>query len=111
MDAGRLDRKIALRRVSYATVEGMTEPVETWATFATVWANVMPVSDGERLRSGETLAQMQSRFTIRYSSVVASLDPRDRLQYNGRDYDINGLKELGRREFFEITATARAETP
>lgn len=111
MDAGRLDRRVALRRATGGSVNDMNEPVEVWTTLATVWTNVVPVMDGERLRAGETLAQMQSRFTIRYSSVVADLDPRDRLQYNGREYDINGLKEIGRREFFEITATARAEAP
>ena len=34
-----------------------------------------------------------------------------RLTFNGREYDINGVKLIGRNEYIEITATARAETP
>ena len=111
MDAGRLDRRVALRRATGGSVNDMNEPVEVWTTLATVWANVKPVSDGERLRAGETLAQMQSRFTIRYSTTTANVDPRDRLIYGGREYDINGVKFEGRNNLIEITATARAETP
>lgn len=110
MDAGRLDRRIALKRAT-STANAFNEPVVTWTTIATVWASVMPVNDSERMRAGETLAAKQSRFTIRYSSRVADVDPRDRLTFDGRDYDINGVKEVVRREWLEITATARAETP
>ena len=110
MDAGRLDRRITINRAT-TTMDGFNEPVQTWGTLATVWANVAPVNDSERLRAGETLASKQSRFTIRYSSTVATVDPRDRLTFDGQVYDINGVKEIKRREMLEITATARAEAP
>lgn len=110
MDAGRLDRRITLRRATSST-DAFNEPVYAWATLATVAAMVTPVSDSEQWRAGETLASKLTRFTIRYSSTVANVDPRDRIQYGGREYDVHGVKEIGRREFLEITAAARAETP
>ena len=110
MDAGQLDRRIVLTRAT-STLNGFNEPVYSWATLATVWAQMVPVNDGERMRAGETLANMQNRFTIRWSATTATGDPRDRLTFNGRDYDINGVKLIGRNEYIEITATARAETP
>lgn len=110
MDAGRLDRRITLRRATSST-NAFNEPVYVWADLATVAAKVEPVSDGEQWRAGETLASKLTRFTIRYSTTVASVDPRDRIQYAGREYDIQGIKEVGRRQFLEITAAARAETP
>lgn len=110
MDAGRMDRRIAVKRAT-STTNGFNEPVYTWATLTTVWAAVKPVNDGERMRAGETLANMQCRFTIRWSATTATVDPRDRLTFDGRDFDINGVKETARREYIEITATARAETP
>ncbi len=67
------------------------------------------VSDGERLKAGQTLADQTARFTIRWSSEVADVNPKDRIQFDGRVYDIGGVKELGRREWLEITATARAD--
>lgn len=110
MDAGRFDRRIAIKRAA-ATVNAFNEPVYSWSTLATVWAQMVPVNDAERMRAGETLANMQARFTIRWSATAATIDPRDRLTFEEREYDINGVKQIGRREYLEITATARAETP
>lgn len=108
MDAGRLDRRIALKRRKTGT-NGFGEPLDEWSTLVTVWAHVAPVSDGERWRAGETLASKLCRFTIRWSPSAAVLDPRDQVEYDGRTWDIHGVKELGRREMLEITAAARAE--
>lgn len=110
MDAGRFDRRIALKRAS-TTMNGFNEPEYSWTTLATVWAAMTPVNDGERMRAGETLANAQCRFVIRWSATAATVDPRDRLTFDGREFDINGVKQIGRREYLEITATARAETP
>jgi len=110
MLAGRLDRRIAIQRASFST-NALNEKVATWPTVATVWASAMPVSDGERLRTGETISDRMMRFQIRYSAAVADVDPRDRVLFDGRVYDISGVKEIGRREGLEITATARGETP
>jgi SPP1 family predicted phage head-tail adaptor len=108
MDAGRLDRRIVLKRRKAGT-NAFGEPVDEWTTLATVWSNVAPVSDGERWRAGETLASKMCRFTIRYSLSVAILDPRDQIEYDGRVWDIQGVKEINRREFLELTAAARGE--
>jgi len=108
MDAGPLDRRIVLKRRKTGTNE-FGEPLDEWTMLATVWASVIPVSDGERWRAGETLAAKLCRFTIRYSSKVAVLDPRDQIEYDGRTWDIQGVKEMGRRQMIEITAAARAE--
>lgn len=110
MDAGRLDRRVTLQR-AVVTVDAYNEEVPTWTSYATVWAACEPVSDGERQRAGETLSDKKARFTIRYSTDVKAVDARDLLLFEGRAYDVNGVKEIGRREFLEITATARAETP
>lgn len=110
MDPGRLDRRISILRATTAA-DAYNEPIATWATLATVWAKAAPVMDAERQRAGETLAAKAYRFTVRFSYDVYDVDPRDRVTFDGRTYDIAGVKELGRREYLEITATARAETP
>lgn len=108
MQGGRLDVRIDIRRAT-TTANAFNEPIETWATLATVWAEAKPVLDSERLQAGQTIAQRQYRFTIRWSSVVADVNPRDRILYDGREYDIEGVKDLERNRWREITATARAE--
>lgn len=108
MDAGRLDRRIVLKRRK-AGANSFGEPVDIWTAIATVWANAAPVSDAERTRAGETLASRMCRFTIRWSSALASVDPRDQIEFDGQTWDIRGIKEIGRRELLELTASARAE--
>lgn len=110
MKAGNLDRRIAITRRT-GGVNAFNEPVDIWETVTTIWASETPISDGERLRAGETLAQKASRFVVRYSAITATITPIDRISYEGKVWDINGVKEIGRREGFEITATARADTP
>ena len=110
MDAGRLDRLITLRRIA-AGVNGYGEPTRDLQDLAEVRAKVEPVSDGERMRAGESLSEQKFRFVVRYSSQVSGVDTRDFVQFDGRLYDINGIKPLGRRKHLEITATARAEQP
>ena len=108
LGAGALDYRISVLRASSA-VNSMNETTDTWSTLITLWSNVAPMSDGEKLRAGESLASQLVRFTIRYSSLVANVDPRDRINFQGVIYDISGVKVLGRNQFLEITATARAE--
>jgi SPP1 family predicted phage head-tail adaptor len=110
MQIGRLDRRITIERATTAAND-FNEPVQTWATLTEVWAHAAPVMDAEKVRAGETLALKSYRFTIRYSAIVADVDPRDRLTFDGRTFDIAGVKEIGRRQGLEITATARAESP
>lgn len=110
MKTGELDRRIIIKRAETST-DDFNTPVETFYEFSIVWANAKPISDGERAAAGQTIAAKSYRFTIRYSTTVSSIDPKDRIEFDGREYDIGGVKEIGRREFLEITATARAETP
>lgn len=108
MDAGRFDGRVAILRATTA-VNAFNEPVPTWSTLATVWADARPVSDGERWSAGQTLADQVIRFTVRWSTLSASITPKDRLLFQGRTYDIQGVKSVGRNSMREITATARAE--
>jgi SPP1 family predicted phage head-tail adaptor len=108
MDAGAFDSRIVILRASTAP-NGFNEPVETWAPLATVWAKAQPVSDGERWQAGQTLASETVRFSVRWAYWVSDVNPKDRVLYDGKTFDIQGVKDVGRRQYREITATARAE--
>lgn len=108
MQAGQMDRRLTIQRATYAT-NGFNEPVPTWTTLATVWARRINVSDAERQRSAETAAEITARFQVRYQAALASLNPKDRVICEGDTFDIWGVKEIGRREGLEISATARAD--
>jgi SPP1 family predicted phage head-tail adaptor len=108
MLAGHLDRRIEIQRAT-TTTNAFNEPVPTWGTVATVWARKRDVSDKERQQAGETAAEITTRFQVRFSATLAALNPKDRLVCEARIYDIWGVKEIGRREGLEISATARAD--
>lgn len=109
MHARQLDRLVTFLRGTETQLPDLVQPKMVWADLLKVNAAVTPVSDGERLRAGESLASMKSRFVTRWSPKLATVDPRDRISYGGRIYDINGVKEIGRRQYLEFTASARAE--
>lgn len=107
MRAEKMDRRIAIQRATAVRNE-FGEDILTWATLAEVWAAVEPVSDGERWRAAEVAAHVTTRFRIRWGWDVTV---QDRVLYDGREYDIVGVKEIGRREGQELTASARGEQP
>lgn len=72
-----------------------------------VRAKRMDVSDGERWRAGEVSSSVMARFRLRWSPFIAEITPKDRLTSEGLDFDIVGLKEIARRQWVEITGTAR----
>jgi SPP1 family predicted phage head-tail adaptor len=106
--AGNMDRRITLERFT-ETVDQFNEPVKAWGALAIRWASYEPISDGERFRAGETAATASARFVIRHSAVVADLNPKDRLTFDGAAWQILHVKEIGRREGIEISATVRAD--
>ncbi|HMQ94604.1 MAG TPA: phage head closure protein [Amaricoccus sp.] len=106
--AGRLDRRITIERPTYGTDAFGGAPVSAWVPIGTVWAEVTPVSDGERWRAAELAAVITTRFRIRWGLGVTV---EDRIIYGGREYAISGVKELGRQRWQELTASARGEAP
>jgi len=106
MRAGPLDRRIVIERATI-TPDEFNAPVEKWSTLASVAAAKADIKDGERLRAGAVGSEITTRFQIRYSSTVADVSPRDRIQFAGRTYDIVAVKEMGSRDGIEITAAAR----
>ena len=107
MSAGKYDQRIRLER-AIRVDDGFTSAgAATWQPIATVWAEAVPVRDGEKIAAGQVIATSMYRFKVRHSSKVADLGPADRIVFKGRVYDIAGIKpgpDLNRE--VEITAVA-----
>jgi SPP1 family predicted phage head-tail adaptor len=108
MLAGTLDRRIDIQRAT-VTLDGFGGESRTWATIGNLWASMTPISDGERFRSDERAADITTRFVVRWSSLTSTVDAKDRLIFDGRTFEIYGVKEIGYRDGVEITAAARGE--
>lgn len=106
LPAGKLDRRITIVRVVGQTPDGHGGVRQVWGDLATVWSEVKAVSDGERWRAMQVAATVTHRFRIRWGVGVTVLD---RVRFEGREFEISGVKEIDRRVGQEITAVARAE--
>jgi SPP1 family predicted phage head-tail adaptor len=105
---GSLNRRVTFQR-STVSYNDFNEPVETWATLAEVWVNRRDASAGESYRAQEVGGQLSIRFTIRYSSDVATINPRDRVLYNGGVYNITGVRETKRNRWLEVDAVIQPD--
>lgn len=108
MKAGELDRRIDIQQ-AVISKNALNESISQWISLGTVWAKKTDVSDGERMRAAETSAQITTRFLIRWSIAMSAVNPKDRVVFDGRTYDIFFVKEIGRHEGIEISAAARAD--
>lgn len=110
MKATGRDRLITIERATVTQDDpGSGENVETWGTLAQVYAGKHDVSDRERLAASEMQAELTTRFRILFSHTVADVNPKDRVIFEGRTYNIVAVREIGRREGLEISASARAD--
>ncbi|TDK35202.1 head-tail adaptor protein [Rhizobium deserti] len=106
MQAGDLDRRIALHRQVQSGTDGMNQLVYTWQEIASRWARKRDVSDGEKYASNQVAGVLMSRFVVRKDSVTRAVAVTDRISYDGATWEIFGIKDLddGRDRFIEITA-------
>ena len=106
--AGDLDRRITIQRTT-TTLNDFNEPIETWTNYVTISAKCSDPSSAERYRAQEVGAEIDMRFTIRWSPDVRDVNPRDRVLFDGREYNITGVRNIGRLQWREIVAVARAD--
>lgn len=109
MQAGDLDRKVQFLRATMIDDGYQTRPGSFVRHGAAVWAARRFVRDAERYAANTVGVDAVARFTVRYSSFAAGITHSDRLECEGRIYGITGLKEIGRRQFIEITASGVTE--
>ena len=123
VNVSRLDRRIDIERATIAQSDS-GEPVMTWVPLATQRAaSVDPVRGTERVNAPQWAAREQVDIYIRFSSLVADVNPKDRIIYPARPdgvspvpepgpgqvYDIISVSEVGRREWIKIVASRQAD--
>lgn len=105
MDPRKMDRLVSIKTKS-VTQNDTGEEVITWDLVETVWAQVVPLRALERWSSQQVKASIDHKFLIRYRDDIT---PVDIIEFEGKEYDIYSINEVGRRQALEIMATTRAE--
>lgn len=105
MKAGRLDRRLMIRR-RVVDDGGQWGPVSTWPEGPIVWARMEHVNEDEAFAANELYTVRIVTFETRYVPDVSNVD---RLECEGEFYDILGIREIGRREGLEFKAQWRVD--
>lgn len=87
MEAGKLRHRITIQSATQTT-NGFGEVTKTWATFATVWAAVEPLTGREYMQARQAEASVTTKIRIRERSGVTE---RMRVSWGAHVFDIDAV--------------------
>lgn len=102
---GSMDRRITIQAKS-TTMTAMGHAEESWSTVAEPAAAIVPMRGAERFASQQIIGQAVTVFAIRY---LDGLTVAHRVVYRGVPYDIQSIREVGRRRLQMLDCVARAD--
>jgi SPP1 family predicted phage head-tail adaptor len=82
--AGTLRHRVTIEQAT-ETPNSFNEPVKNWSTFATISADIEPLSGGEPFVAEQFAGIIDHRVQMRY---LAGVVPKMRFNWNGRLFDI-----------------------
>jgi SPP1 family predicted phage head-tail adaptor len=99
MDIGDFNKRIILQSQS-STYDLAGQQVESWSTFATVWANIKHNSGLETIKSDALASTVKTSIRIRYlSGVHAGM----RVIYSGLQYEVTAvLPHVGEKRYIDL---------
>ncbi len=104
IDAGTLDRRIAIQHRVKTSHPDYGTPIVQWETFLEAWAEVQDIlpSRAEQVADGISIARRPCRIRMHYRPGITS---DMRVKYGSRTLQIvAGPAEIGRREGIELVA-------
>lgn len=110
MEAGKLDRRITLQRLTTVRTKSGDE-TETWAEVATVWAQKIEARGDERFSAATLVGKINRSFRILYSPEVSDVDTTWRVMFDDDVHQIIAYREIGYREGIELDCVVRSEEP
>jgi SPP1 family predicted phage head-tail adaptor len=87
MQAGKLNRRITIQQQA-TTQDEYGQPVETWTTFAEVWAEIRDMTGKEYFAAQATQNAVQTKITIRYRAGIV---PAMRVVHGADVYNIEAV--------------------
>ncbi len=103
IDPGQLKTRLAVQQ-PLEVADGPGGVSRTWTTFATMWAQGVPVGSRARVEADAAGATQRYRITLRSQ---LSLTTQHRFVEGARVYRIIGIRERDDRRFVEIDAEVR----
>ena len=99
--AGKLRDRVTVQQAT-ETRNSLGEVVQSWSTYATVWASVEGISSREALQQGQVQTDVSHRVQMRF---LSGLTHNMRLYWRARTLEIVSVLEHGNRSEHEILCT------
>ena len=95
MNAGRLDRQVTIRKPLVESRSTDGEANVAWSTvLRNAWANVEPITGREMFLMDQRYSMVTHRVYLRYTTLIT---PDCIMVYDGNDYDIKAVIDIGER--------------
>jgi SPP1 family predicted phage head-tail adaptor len=108
MKIGDLKRRMELQAPT-DSMDDLGQPVRTWSTYATIWAQISPISVAEGLFGSQLKGLETHSILIRWRDDVRI---NHRMLYEGRIFLISSVRNLDEnRQALAIAATEWLESP
>lgn len=98
MKAGKLDRRVQIK-VKTSSRDSYGAEILTYSVLATVWAEIVPVSGREYFAAAQFIPEATLKIRMRYRE---DFDETSKIAYDGVDYDILYIAEIGRADGLEV---------
>lgn len=102
--AGELDRRISVEHRTLVRDPDTNETIATWVQIASVRAAVRQASGREFLAGSAVIGERRAVFVIRWRGDITATDTR--VIYGDGTYDLDDVREIGRREGLELHGKA-----
>jgi SPP1 family predicted phage head-tail adaptor len=84
MQAGRLKNRVVIQQQS-TTQDSIGQPVNTWTTYATVWANIIHQKGAEAIKADQVMSTLRASIRVRYKAGITTAM---RVSYASKIYQI-----------------------
>lgn len=103
-NVGELRQRIIIQSPT-RTQDSYGEPILTWTTWGTRWAEVRPLTGKELWQAAQADATVTHQIRLRAPGVKGTLMPDWRIVHDGRIFEITAIRDLYEREWYlEIDA-------
>jgi SPP1 family predicted phage head-tail adaptor len=87
IEAGKLRHRVIIQTATEAR-DSYGQPIQTWATFDEVWAEILPLRGTELFTAQQVQSKVVSKIKIRY---LAGVSPKMRVLFGARIYQIESI--------------------
>lgn len=110
MKSGKMRRRVSILRQGAPTDDGYTTLPGAWASIGERYAQDIRSRGREVFENNGTEAEMPMTFLLRFDSLTRTIATTDRIEFEGKQYDLKSVNEIGFRDGVECVGIASDES-